>query len=193
MEARLYVVDQLSGCGSVGPADAGEWIDDEFMSINRAGVRTVVSLLEAAEAYELGLQGRRRLLRTSRSGPFPSRTGRCRRASAISHTLRAVYERVVSESTVVHCRAGIGRTGLFAAGVLLHDPRFAPSAAFDLVANAARRPPALLRSKGSGSRLMQKRIARTAPNKRLVAFAYHPHAARCRCARTAFALAASGC
>lgn len=142
MEARLYVVRQIGEgfLAVMARPVSGEWIDDEFASIGRAGVRTVVSLLEASEAYELGLQEEGSCCERAglefRSFPITDRAVPTS-VGDFAHATRSVYESVVGgESTVVHCRAGIGRTGLFAAGVLLHGACIEPSEAFDLVASA---------------------------------------------------------
>ena len=108
---------------------AGEWADDEFSGLYESGVRQVVSLLESHEAYELGLADEAGLC--SKHGlefvsyPIPDR-GLPPTVHGFADLTRSIYhESAGGQSTVVHCRAGIGRTGLVAAGVLLH-------AAFDV-------------------------------------------------------------
>ncbi len=108
---------------------AGEWIDDEFAGLHAAGLRQVVSLLEEHEAYELGLSEEKALCEKHDldfvSYPIPDR-GLPPTISSFADLTKAIYHNSAGgQSTVIHCRAGIGRTGLVAAGVLLH-------AAFDV-------------------------------------------------------------
>ncbi len=103
---------------------SGEWIDDEFSGLFEAGLRQVVSLLEDHEALELGLSAEKELCKKHGlrfvSYPIADR-GLPPTTSGFAGLTRMIYrETAAGHSTVVHCRAGIGRTGLVAAGVLLH-------------------------------------------------------------------------
>lgn len=103
---------------------AGEWVDDEFSGLREGGLRQVVSLLEDHEAFELGLEDEqghceRHDLRFV-SYPIPDR-GLPPSVRGFRDLTRSIHrETAAGRSTVVHCRAGIGRTGLVAASVLLH-------------------------------------------------------------------------
>ena len=112
----------------------GEWIDDEFSGLRAVGLRQVVSLLENHEAYELGLAEEEQLCEkhglTFISYPIPDR-GLPLTVNGFKELTKAIYHQSAGgDSTVVHCRAGIGRTGLVAAGVLLHAA-FGAEEAFD--------------------------------------------------------------
>lgn len=103
---------------------AGEWADDEFSGLHDGGLRQVVSLLEDHEAFELSLSDERELCERHGlsfiSYPIPDR-GVPPTVRSFADLTRCIYEESAGgRSTVVHCRAGIGRTGLVAAGVLLH-------------------------------------------------------------------------
>lgn len=103
---------------------AGEWIDDEFAGLYQAGIRKVVSLLEDHEAYEVGLAEEQELCAKHdldyASYPIPDR-GLPPSVSSFAELTKSIYHGSAGgQSTVIHCRAGIGRTGLVAAGVLLH-------------------------------------------------------------------------
>ncbi|MEO1035560.1 MAG: protein-tyrosine phosphatase family protein [Pseudomonadota bacterium] len=117
---------------------AGEWIDDEFSGLYEAGLRQVVSLLESHEAYELGLSDEQSLcvkhgLRFV-SYPIPDR-GLPPTVEGFRELTKTIYhESAGGVSTVIHCRAGIGRTGLVAAGVLLHAA-FGVEEAFDQISS----------------------------------------------------------
>ncbi len=112
---------------------AGEWVDDEFAGIAATGIRQVASLLEAAEAFEVGLGDEQQVC--ERHGlrfipyPIPDRGLPTSVADFAAFTKNLYHQIAGGESTVVHCRAGIGRTGIVAAGVLLHAA-FEPDEAF---------------------------------------------------------------
>ena len=102
----------------------GEWLHEEVLAWRNAGVNSVVSLLEPHEARELDLKAEPSLCRdqgiTFRSFPImdrgtPSSTGR--ELPALLAQLHA--ELLQGQAVAIHCRAGIGRTGLVA-GCLLH-------------------------------------------------------------------------
>jgi protein-tyrosine phosphatase len=118
---------------------AGEWIEDEFLGISRYGINVLVSLLELHEIRELGLS-KASLLCTSngmdyinfpildRSVPTPS--------PKLFSLIGNIHRRIeLGENTVIHCRAGIGRTGLFAASILVKHG-YSPSEAFTLISKA---------------------------------------------------------
>jgi protein-tyrosine phosphatase len=99
-------------------------------AIARQGVRQVVSLLESAEASALGLDAEAELVGAQSmafvSFPIPDMglPASLDDFAALTHNL---YRQVdAGVNTLVHCRGGVGRSGLLAAAVLLHcgmDPR----------------------------------------------------------------------
>ncbi len=103
---------------------AGEWIDDEFRGLSNAGFRQVVSLLEEHEAYEVGLHDEEQLCVQNGlkfvSYPIADRGLPPSVPDFAAFTKNIYHETAGGDNTVIHCRAGIGRTGLEAAGVLLH-------------------------------------------------------------------------
>lgn len=112
---------------------AGEWIDEEFRGLAAAGIRQVASLLEPEEAREVGLEDEERVCARHDirfvSFPLPDR-GLPASVDSFAAFTKSLYHQIAGGlSTVVHCRAGIGRTGLVAAGVLLHAA-FEPDQAF---------------------------------------------------------------
>ncbi len=115
---------------------AGEWIEDEIRAIAQQGMNRIVSLLELSEEREVGLSEERHLAEKHGmhflSYPIQDR-GVPRSAQEFGKLVGSIYRSVhTGENTVIHCRAGIGRTGLVAAGVLLHCG-YKPSEAFELV------------------------------------------------------------
>lgn len=124
MSPDLYWVSELSPLRlALAPRPrAGEWLEDELVGWRRAGVDTVVSLLEPNEARELGLADEERVCHACDidylSFPIPDR----QTPLSVDETHRLVAELATrlrcGQAIVLHCRAGIGRTGLIAACVL---------------------------------------------------------------------------
>ena len=93
-------------------------------NIARLGIRQVVSLLESAEARDLGLDFERMEVKAQSmefiSFPIPD-MGQPASVEEFARITHRLFKQVnAGVNTLVHCRAGIGRSGLFAAGVLLH-------------------------------------------------------------------------
>ena len=101
----------------------GEWLGEEVCGWREAGVGLVVSLLEPAEVRELDLQAEPSLCSTEAieflSFPMPDR-GTPASVREFSRFLSVVHGEVLKGKAIaIHCRAGIGRTGLVS-GCLLH-------------------------------------------------------------------------
>jgi protein-tyrosine phosphatase len=112
---------------------SGEWIEEEFMGIANEGINSIVSLLELHESYELGLQNEKHLAEKNGmefvSYPLKDR-GLPSSVDEFKNFTKELYHQIAGgKNTVIHCRAGIGRTGVVAAGVLLHCG-FKPDEAF---------------------------------------------------------------
>jgi len=101
----------------------GDWLDDEISGWQKAGLDVVVSLLENQEAahFELNHEGDVAESKGIRfvSFPIPDRgvPASTRDALSLFTTIAAALEE--GKNIVVHCRQGIGRSGLIATGVLL--------------------------------------------------------------------------
>ena len=140
MTPDIYKVE-IIGSGSLSVMAkpvAGEWIDDEFSGIARWGIDRIVSLLENHEAIELGLGEEKRLVEKYKmefiSYPIPDRGLPASVREYLNFTRRLHDGMAGGLHTVIHCRAGIGRTGIIAAGVLLHCG-FEPFEAFQHISN----------------------------------------------------------
>lgn len=102
---------------------AGDWLGDEISGWARADIGTVVSLLEPNEVRELGLVEERALCETHGieflSFPIPDRgtPASMRETAVLVDGLAGHLGR--GTSVAVHCRAGIGRSGLLAGCILL--------------------------------------------------------------------------
>ena len=135
MRPDIYQIE-LIGSGSLSimaKPVSGDWIEEEFKNISSLGINRIVSLLEAAEAYEVGLEEEPEL--TKKYGmdfvsfPILDR-GLPDSLEGYGHLIHSLYlDTAGGLNTVVHCRSGIGRASLVAAGVLLYCG-FEPSEAF---------------------------------------------------------------
>ena len=101
----------------------GDWLGDETAAWREAGVDMVVSLLEPEEAAQLVLESEAAAAAASgvvfRPFPIPDRgvpTSRESVAELASEIVDALEE---GRSVAVHCRQGIGRSGLIVGGVLV--------------------------------------------------------------------------
>jgi len=101
----------------------GEWLEDEMAFWRSEGVDMVVSLLEAEEERDLDLAGEGREARAQgmkfQSLPIGDRqvpASDIAFARAIGELDR---ELAAGRNILVHCRQGIGRTGMVAAGLFI--------------------------------------------------------------------------
>lgn len=101
----------------------GEWLEDEIASWRRGGVNTVFSLLTHEEERDLDLANE--AAETQAHGmKFLSYPIADRQVPDFESTLARALENLEAElasgkNVVLHCRQGIGRTGLVAACLLL--------------------------------------------------------------------------
>ncbi|MGA2113317.1 MAG: dual specificity protein phosphatase family protein [Bryobacteraceae bacterium] len=110
----------------------GDWLDDEASGWRRAGLDVVVSLLEEEEAGQLGLTDED--LAAAANGirfvsfPIADRgvPASNRRAIALLRDIAGALED--GKNVAVHCRQGIGRSGLVAAAALVTAGMSADSA-----------------------------------------------------------------
>ncbi|MGJ4931994.1 protein-tyrosine phosphatase family protein [Bradyrhizobium sp. HKCCYLS2038] len=102
---------------------AGDWLEDEIGGWAAESIAHVVSLLEPAEIHDLGLHREAALCAVSGvafvSFPIPDRgLPESRRATA--ELARSLAARLSDGADVlIHCRAGIGRSSLLAACVMI--------------------------------------------------------------------------
>ncbi len=125
MRAEIYPIDDVP-CGrlAIMPRPrAGDWLAGEIESWKQSGVTCVVSLLEAAEVGELGLQQEPVLC--DQAGleflqfPIPDR-GVPRSVESLSPLVESLVHKLQGEGSVaIHCRIGVGRSALVAACVLV--------------------------------------------------------------------------
>lgn len=101
-----------------------------IVNIARLGIKQVVSLLEPSEARNLGLDAERERVRAHAmeflSFPIPD-MGVPPSVQDYAELSGKLFRQVnAGVNTLIHCQAGIGRSGLLVAGILLHcdmDPQ----------------------------------------------------------------------
>lgn len=107
----------------VGRPRSGDWLSDEIMDWKSAGLTDIVSLLEDHEVRDLDLMREAEIAErvglTFERFSIPDRGVPASFEAA--HTLWNRLAETISagRSVGIHCRAGIGRSGLIATGVLL--------------------------------------------------------------------------
>jgi len=124
MPTKLYwVTGPWSGKLALAPRPrGGDWLEDELAEWRQAGVNTVVSLLTPEEETELDLKSEAH--EVPRHGmkflslPIPDR-----QVPHAESDVRTTLEKLDADlssgkNVVIHCRQGIGRSGLLAACLL---------------------------------------------------------------------------
>ncbi len=101
----------------------GDWLEDEIKSWRDAGFDVIVCLLTPAEAEEMDLEleeeySRRRDVEFI-SFPIVDRSVPESRAATLKLIERLEAELTQGKSINIHCRQGIGRSALIAAGLLI--------------------------------------------------------------------------
>ena len=117
----------------------GDWLDDEVMGWRAAGIDTAVSLLTPPEVAELGLEREPDLCQRNSlqflSFPIMDRGVPPSFAEAVQLIQRLEATLRAGRNVAVHCRQGIGRSGIIAAGLLV-DAGLAPDEALLRVSRA---------------------------------------------------------
>ena len=117
----------------------GDWLEDEASGWRRAGIDVIVSLLEDDEAAQLGLHDEAKAAEANGirfiSFPIPDRGVPASVSEAVS-LIAAISDALeTGKNVAVHCRQGLGRSGLVAAGVLAGSG-LNPERAIEVVSSA---------------------------------------------------------
>ena len=101
----------------------GDWLEDEASGWRRAGLDVVVSLLEKEEAAQLELAREGDVAESKGVHfiwfPIPDRGVPASMPAALGLLKNIAEALEQGKNVAVHCRQGIGRSGLIAAGVLM--------------------------------------------------------------------------
>jgi len=115
-----------------------DWLETDIEVWKSAGVDAVVSLLETEEVAELGLENEADLCRARGIAfltfPIPDR-GVPETLQAKQLASRLAQDVSNGRAVAIHCRAGIGRSSVMAAAVLVCCGIGAPQS-FDLISDA---------------------------------------------------------
>ena len=101
----------------------GDWLEDEIANWHRVGIDTVLSLLTSEEEQSLDLTNEASMLKAQGMNfmrlPIPDREVPGSE-SEVSATLEKLNAKLASSrNVIVHCRQGVGRSGLVAACLLV--------------------------------------------------------------------------
>ena len=124
MLPRIYTLKNLDiGKLSVmAKPVSGEWIEDEFIGFKRLEIDCIVSLLEKDEEAEVGLKLESQLCAQNGieflSFESPDRNIP-NKNRALGFATQLVDRLNENKHVAIHCRAGIGRTGIMASAVLV--------------------------------------------------------------------------
>jgi len=141
MKADLFRIPGpwLGRLSIVARPRGGDWLDDEASAWRKAGIDVVVSLLEDDEAAHLGLPDERKAAEGQAvsfiSFPIPDRGVPASTEAAIEAIGWIAAELKAGKNVAVHCRQGIGRSGLIAAAVLMTSG-LRPEKAMEAVSSA---------------------------------------------------------
>ncbi len=117
----------------------GDWLDDELRALKDAGFDLVVSLLTKDESQELGLDREADISREHglRFCEFPIRDlGVPDSSEAAQEFISKLHDALAAgEKVAIHCRQGIGRSGLIGSSLLVMSG-IDPAKAFRLVSAA---------------------------------------------------------
>jgi protein-tyrosine phosphatase len=117
----------------------GDWLNDEVAEWKRAGIGMALSLLEHHEEESLDLRGEAAEVRRQgiefTSFPIPDRQVPASEAKLAQALDKVEHALLGSKNVLVHCRQGVGRTGLIAV-CLLMKKGMSPGAAVEQVSVA---------------------------------------------------------
>lgn len=124
---KIYWINgfESGNLGMMTRPRGNDWLEDEVKKMRLYGVDAVVSLLEKSEVNELELQDEDELCFNHGIDliQFPIEDT-CVPEDNLSFVslIRKIEQRLQEDKKVViHCRMGIGRTGMVAAGVLIRN------------------------------------------------------------------------
>jgi len=125
MQAEVHWICEIKKgrLGTMPRPRGGDWLEDEIRSLNELGVDVVVSLLENHETRELDIEQEQACCEAIGISflSFPIRDRDVPQSIPETRKLvQAIFDRLGDgENVVIHCRAGIGRSSVVAACVMM--------------------------------------------------------------------------
>jgi len=125
MNTKLYWIEgPWRGRLAVSPRPrGGDWLEDEIRAWSRSGISVVVSLLTSDEMKDLDLTDEAERCRVSNisfiSLPIEDLGVPASREDALNVVTAIERLLVEGHNVVIHCRGGIGRSGLLGASLLV--------------------------------------------------------------------------
>lgn len=125
MSTQLYWVDGpwTGKLALAARPRGGDWLEDEVAGWRKAGINTILSLLTSDEEQDLdlkneGLEVKRRGMKFV-SFPIQDRQVPGSQTQMVAALENLEADLSAGKNVVIHCRQGIGRTGLVAACLLV--------------------------------------------------------------------------
>jgi protein-tyrosine phosphatase len=114
----------------------GDWLEDELQSWRNSGVNAVLSLLTSSEEQDLDLEAESRLAKREGlkflSLPIPDRDVPTSTSEVATVLGQLDADLAAGKNAVIHCRQGVGRSGLIAACLLVMKGKDPASAVMEL-------------------------------------------------------------
>ncbi len=138
----IYWIERTPGPGRLAVSArprGSDWLDDEIGGWKSQGIDTVVSLLEPDESRQLDLIEEARLS-SARGIDFRSFPIADRRTPESIKDAKALIQELSQQllqgrNILIHCRQGVGRSGMIAAAILMENGLELPDA-LRLIRNA---------------------------------------------------------
>lgn len=141
MSKNFYWIEESwPGRLAIGPRPrGGEWLKDDIANWKRAQIDEVLSLLTHGEEKELDLLSEAGEVQAQGMKfnllPIPDRQVPGSDSKMLEVLERLSFDLRAGKNLLIHCRQGIGRSGLIAAGLLVRKG-MSPGAAIDAVSAA---------------------------------------------------------
>ena len=139
MRPSIYLVAaDLPGTLYIMPKPSGEWLKEDVEHYASIGIDVIISMLEGDEVSELGLEKQHEICKEQQIAftQFPiADRGLPGTASFTSLILEIIDNLKKGKNIAIHCRAGIGRSGITVCSALLGFG-YSPNEAIKLTSEA---------------------------------------------------------